>query len=94
MLERATITSGGDTFEIDVGFVKPNALRLDGSHASSEYEIEYQTADAADLAENDAVVIGGQSFVVREPPHIANANEGVRSTSSEGHFSRVKLTEV
>lgn len=94
MLEVATVTSGGDTFELDVGFVKPNATRFDGSAASTEYEMEYLTEEAPDLAEDDPVTIGGQSFRVREDPHVADANEGIRSTASEGQFSRVKLTAV
>lgn len=75
---------------IKVGFARPDTLRMDGLTRSTDYEIEYQHADAPGLAEGDAVEIGGSSYRVRETPHVTdNPAQG-----SDGTWRRALLTKV
>lgn len=88
MLDEATITSGESTFGIDVGFIRPDRERFNGSMASAEYQIEYQQRDAPDLAEGDVVVVGSVSYRVRSDPFVADDG-----TASEGFFRKALLTK-
>lgn len=89
MLSVAMITSGGTTFVIDVGFSMPDMDRLGRGVLSRDYEIEYQHADAPELAEDDAVVIDGVTYRVREAPYIPHPGN-----AADGIFRCALLTKV
>lgn len=89
MLTTATVTSDGDTFDVDVGFSMPDQERLGGRGLSRDYEIEYQHEDAPDLDEGDGVVINGVSYRVRQPPYIPHPGN-----AADGFFRCALLTKV
>jgi len=58
-----------------VGFAAPDALRLDGLTASTEYEMTYPQALFEGLAVREVVEIAGTSFQVREVRAIGDGTE-------------------
>lgn len=90
MLYSAQITSGGSTFSANVGFTRPDTLRLDGMTRSTDYEIEYQAADAPTLAEGDSVAIDGTSYRVRSAPFVSD----IAAQGMDGTWRRALLTKV
>lgn len=76
------------TTTIDVGFTRPDQLRLDGITRSTEYQIEYLAADAPDLAEGDDVTIGADAYRVRETPRVSD------EPGADGTWRIATLTKV
>lgn len=84
----ATITSAGDTADFDVGFIRPGMLMLNGQTRSTEYRIELlDPADVPDLDEGDTVVIGSETFRVREAPYCDDPG-------ADGSFRYALLTKT
>lgn len=84
----ATITSNGATDDYDVGFVQPDAQRLDSMALSREYEIEMlDPDDCPTLAAGDGVVIDGVSYRVRQATY--NGEPG-----ADGYYRKALLTKV
>lgn len=75
--------SGAPAKNVDVGLVRPGEVMGFG-FVSTEYEIEYQSADLPKLGEGNAVTIGAEKFRVREAPQ----------TQGDGFFSKAKLTKL
>jgi hypothetical protein len=70
----------------DVRLNLPDLLLGTGA-LSRDYEIEFQAADLPDLDEGHQVVIGGDTYRVRESPYIPE-------NQPSGFFMRAKLTKV
>lgn len=94
LLRLATVTISGGDVDAWVSYRSPDALRMDGRTRSTEYEMEFQTADLAGLAAADAVTIwadadktSGVAFRVREAPF----ND---DPAADGYFRRALLTKV
>jgi len=58
-----------------VDFRKPDVLVV-GATNSSEYAIEYRSADLPGLAEGNEVAIGGELYRVRELPRVPDGGTG------------------
>lgn len=58
----------GPAVDIDVGFRAPDALLLDGQVQSTQYEVEYQTADMPALKLDETLTIDGTAYKVRTKP--------------------------
>ena len=69
MLDAATHQpAGGPLISFDVGFARPDQVVLDGMVHSTDYSIEYQSADI-ELKRGNAVQIAGEGqFTVRQTP--------------------------
>ena len=65
------------------GFMQPDQLDMDGAAQSTDYAIEYQTADAA-LKRGDALTINGNAYKLRSHP----------KSLDDGYFSRASLEET
>lgn len=76
----------GVPFELDVDWCQPDVNPMTGVQ-SSDYEIEYEYADAPDLTEGDQLLKDGQLYLVRQPPRV----EGIDAT---GYFRKALLTKV
>lgn len=89
MLNLATVKSRG-AHDVDVGFRRPGEV-LGSGIITTDYAIEYQTADLPRLAEAEAVTIwadaektSGEKFKVREAP----------LPQGDGYFSVAVLTKL
>ena len=74
-------------FSLRVAFDRPDVI-LDVGAKSTEYVIEYLTADAPTLTEGDEVEIADVVYRVREEPRVPE------SGGRDGTFSRATLTRV
>lgn len=84
----ATITSASVTDDYDVGFIQPDAVRMDGLTLTREYEMEMlDPDDCPTLKEDDGVVIDGVSYRVRQA--IFNGEPG-----ADGYYRKALLTKV
>lgn len=80
-----------------VGYVEPDTLRFDQTR-STDYEIEYQTADLPNLAQGDPVLlldaalvpIAKAKFRVREAPFVPD----IPAEGNDGTFRRALLTKL
>jgi hypothetical protein len=82
------IVNGGDPKE--VLFLQPDE-RVATSVQSRQYEMEYQTSDFPELAEDDEVEINGTQYRVREAAFVDGMMQGSAPT---GFFSKALLTKV
>lgn len=89
LLSEATVTSGGSTFTMDVGFSMPDQDRMGRGVLSRDYEIEYQHADAPVLDEGDTVTIDAVAYRVRQAPYIPHPGN-----AADGYFRCALLTKV
>lgn len=68
MLEEAVFRpAGGNDIPFDVGFKRPDQIVLDGIVHSTDYSIEYQSADVT-LQRGDVISILGGQYSVRQTP--------------------------
>jgi len=69
---------------IQVGFTRPDVLLLGDMVQSTDYAIEYQTADMPALAIGETLAIGADTYRVRRNPE----------KKGDGTFSHVLLTKL
>lgn len=74
-------------FSLRVAFDRPDVI-LDVGAKSTDYVIEYLTADAPTLTEGDEVEIADVVYRVREEPRVPEVG------GRDGTFSRATLTRV
>lgn len=67
-----------------VGFVSPEQLILGDSVQTAQFEIEYATVDAPDLALGEGLAISGSLYRVHNTPR----------KQGDGTFTRAELEEV
>lgn len=69
MMKTVTLALGdGSTRDVQVGFMSPDELQLDGQVTVTDYQIEYQSADLPDLRRDSMLTIGSVRYRVRRPP--------------------------
>jgi hypothetical protein len=73
-------------FQIDADWYAPSVNPMTGVQ-STDYEIEYEYADAPELDEGDQVIKDGALYRVRQEPRV----DGIDPT---GFFRRTLLTKV
>lgn len=102
MLRSALVRqSGRSVAVVDVKYVQPTELRLDGSQGSQQHSIKYQHHDLPRLAEGDLVTmldddgkeIRSERFRVREAPAIVDSGSPGGSDRS-GYFRWALLTRI
>lgn len=78
MLKTARVALPGcpTTTDVDVNFLRPDALVGNGAGLSTEYAIEYQHTDLPTLAEDTELVIEGTKYRVRAEPIVAERGSG------------------
>lgn len=59
--------AGGGEVPFDVGFKRPDQIALDGVVHTTDYSIEYQSADVT-LQRSDVIEILGAQYSVRQTP--------------------------
>ena len=86
MLTDATYqpSSGPAVPGIQVGFVQPDALMLGDMVQSTEYAIEYRTADMPALKMGETITMGVDTYKVRRNPE----------KKGDGAFSHALLTKL
>lgn len=80
----------GQVVTVDVGFVRPDVHLMGDLVQSTEYEIEFQTADMPSLKI-------GETIDITDPQTLEVATYKVRSNpdgQGDGFFSKVKLTKL
>ncbi len=65
----------------DAQWLQPDQLLLGDDAHGTDFEIEYQTADAPPLGKDDPLRINGIAYLVRQKPR----------TQGDGHFTRCLL---
>jgi hypothetical protein len=90
MLSLATVRQAGGPVDVQVAFHRPGR-QLPNGFVSTEYDIEFQTADLARVKEGDRVTIwadatkaSGERFTVREAPLV----------QGDGYFSHATLQKT
>lgn len=84
MLTEVAVTSGTSAgLIIQAGYEQPSQIVLDGMVHSTDYSIEYQTADAS-LKRGDGVTIDGINFRLKQKPE----------QTGNGAFSKASLEVV
>lgn len=73
-------------FELMADWCAPSVNPFTGAQ-STDYEIEYEYADAPELDEGDQVVKDGAFYRIRQSPRV----DGIDPT---GHFRKVLLTRI
>lgn len=85
MLTAATYQpAAGPAIPVQVGFTQPDVLLLGDMVQSTDYAIEYQTADMPALASGETITIGATTYKVRRNPE----------KKGDGTFSHVLLTKL
>lgn len=69
---------------IQVGFTQPDVLMMGDMVQSTDYAIEYQTADMPALARGETITIGSDTYKARRPPE----------KKGDGTFSHVLLSKL
>jgi hypothetical protein len=75
--------AAGPAKPVKVGFVQPDQL-LGDLVQSTEYQVEYQTADMPDLGIGEGLTMASGAYKVRSNPE----------KKGDGFFSIVKLTKL
>jgi hypothetical protein len=85
MLRSAQFELGdGSARPVQVGFETPDMLDLGGRVTTTDYRIEYQTADLPELARGSVLEIDGTRYRVRHPPR----------KKDDGYFSVADLEKA
>jgi len=84
MLQEAVYHAPGGDVPVTVGFSQPDSLVLTDMVQSTEYVIEFQTADMPSLAMGETITIGEATYKVRRNPE----------KQLDGTFSQVLLTKL
>ncbi|WP_136419967.1 hypothetical protein [Herbaspirillum sp. ST 5-3] len=75
--------SSGPSAPVDIGFVQPDVQLLGGMVQSSEFEIEFQTADMPALQMGETLTFGAATYKIRANP----------KKKGDGFFSTVTLSK-
>lgn len=84
LLDAVYQPTAGSPIPLQVGFVQPDVDLASGLVQSTEYKIEYQTAEMPAAKIGESIVVDGSNFKMRANPE----------KRGNGYFSTVALTKI